>query len=119
MENIRFIREITTWIYKPKREMGNCIYYEIPGGTTLAKVWCESTAVVVRILDKKSGLVDEVVLPFANYFRSVCCSDGGPFWYQYITNGDWNFSGYPHVLPTDEDYQRIAQAIYDYMYMFI
>lgn len=118
-ENIKFIREImkcSSFKNGHGKEFGNFIYYDV--NEVIAKVWCQSDGVVARIINPKTGEVDTCIFPFANYFSKKKCSPSAPEWNQHIENGKWYFSQYPHVLPTTNDYCRIANAVTEYIKLF-
>jgi len=119
MENIRFILEISEHLSRSGEyiTVGDCIYHDL--GDNRAKTFCKSDCVVIEIINRRSGIVDRVELPFANYFTPKQCSPGAPKWHQHIDNGCWHFSRqYAHVLPTRYDYENIAYAMNDYMDLF-
>ena len=118
MENIKFIKEIMAHSSNRKGKVfGNYMYYKLNNETT-AKVWCQSDGVVARIINDKVGEVDSCHFSFANYFAKKKCSPNAPEWNQHIENGKWYFSQYVHVLPTAQDYHKIAFAVTDYINMF-
>ena len=118
MENIKFIKEIMSYSSNRKgKVLGNYMYYKLNNRTT-AKIWCQSDGIVARIINNETGEVDSCHFPFANYFDKKKCSPNAPEWSQYIDNGKWYFSQYKHVLPTAQDYHRIAFAVTDYISLF-
>ena len=125
MEHIRIIREImehgknTVW-----REVGNALYFAFPNGN-IAKVYAcgggiygETHGITVDIVNKTEGTVDKAYFPFKNYFAPVKCSKNAPLWYQHLVRGEWYFKQYAHVLPTEADFERIADAVCDYIELF-
>ena len=118
MENIKFIKRITDDISMGRTIIGNCIYYDLANGN-IAKIWCEELGVEINIINSTHGKVDNVYLPFANYFEAVQCSSNSPKWHQHIDKGHWYFEeSYKHVLPKNSDYMRLAKAIETYINMF-
>ena len=117
MENIKFIKTIMSNSNIKGEIYGNCIYYN-SDNANVAKVWCESDCVRVKIVNKKEGEIDNGTFPFANYFKPKQCSKNAPKWHQHIDNGDWYFSNYEHCLPTIEDFISIASAIEKYIKIF-
>lgn len=118
MENIRFIKDMMSYVDGEKQIVGDCIYMQI-GKSNRIKARCESNSVVLEIINIHSGKVDGIELPFVNYFEKVRCSKGAPLWTQHIDRGKWSFEGqYPHILPKDADYLRIGTAITAYINLF-
>ena len=118
MANIRFIKQITSYIDRERIIVGNCIYYKLKNGNR-ARTWCETDGVRIKIINAKEGEVDGVFLPFMNYFQPTQCSPGAPQWYQHIENDRWYFEKeYSHVLPKESDYTRLANAMENYIQMF-
>lgn len=119
MEDVKFIRQITDHIKGMERQIyGNCAYYALEKDGNRAKLYCESGGVQAAIISKTAGPVDSVFFPFANYFDKVSCSKGAPEWYQHIDGNRWYFEEYPHVLPKDKDYDRLAAGLQQYMQLF-
>lgn len=115
MENIKFIRACTVYSNREHyMTAGNFILFPMKNGN-IAKTCCESNGVLVEIVNKKEGVVDRVLFPFANYFRKKQCSSNAPMWDQHIENGEWYFSQYKHCLPDANDYERIANAVDKYI----
>lgn len=118
MENIKFIKKITDYVNRDRKIVGNCVYYTLQNGNRI-KLCCYEGGVKADVINKIDGNVDGISLPFANYFKPTQCSPNAPKWTQYIDNGKWYFSDvYKHVLPTDEDYTNLANAIEDYIEMY-
>ena len=118
MENIKFIKTITDYINKDKEIIGDCVYYNLANGNKV-KLWCDELNVVAQVINKTNGKIDEVKLPFANYFEPTQCSHNAPKWTQHIDNGKWYFEDvYQHVLPKDNDYMNLAQALNTYIEMY-
>lgn len=119
MENIRFVKEMMTYVDGVKQVVvGNCIYMQI-GKYNRIKAHCESHSVILEVINIHSGKVDGVELPFSAYFEPVRCSASAPLWTQHIDRGKWNFEGqYAHILPKDADYLRIGAAITAYINLF-
>lgn len=115
MENIKFIKTITDQINREGIVAGNCIYFNLSDGNK-AKTWCDELGVRIKIINRIDGEVDGVYLPFENYFNPTQCSKNAPKWYQHIDCGRWYFENqYTHVLPKEDDYKRIAEAMEKYM----
>lgn len=118
MENIKFIKEITYYIDKPRTIIGNCVYYNLANGNKI-KMWCYELGVEVDVINKLDGKVDFVRIPFANYFAPTQCSANAPKWTQHIEHGRWYFSNvYSHVLPKKSDYINLARALNTYIEMY-
>lgn len=118
MENIRFITSIASWIERQYIVAGDAIYYNI-GNENRAKAWCDSSGVLIEIINKRTGKVDGIHFPFARYFSKKRCSAGSPLWDQHITRGKWQFEGqYSHVMPNGADYKSIAYGIESYIALF-
>lgn len=118
MENIKFIKKITDYIEKDKTIIGDCIYYNLANGNKV-KMWCYNLGVRADVINKIDGKIDCADFPFSNYFKPTQCSEGAPQWTQYITNGRWYFSEmYSHVLPKEDDYMRLAEALNLYIEMY-
>lgn len=117
MENIKFIRNITEYVYGKRKIIGNAVYYDLCNGK-LAKMWCGTHGVNVEIIGKDRGVIDSVYLPFANYFTPKQCSAGAPLWPQHIDCGEWYFHQYEHCRPTAADFRKLAEGITDYMELF-
>lgn len=118
MENIKFIKRIASYCDRGYKIIGNCVYFTLNNGN-VAKAYCEEMGVCIDMVNKTEGKVDCIKLPFANYFKPTQCSPGAPKWTQHIENGKWWFEAmYKHVLPTIDDYCRLAEAIDDYLEMF-
>ena len=118
MANIRFIKQITSYIDRERIIVGNCIYYKLKNGNR-ARMWCETDGVRIKIINAKEGEVDGVFLPFMNYFQPTRCSPNAPKWYQHIDGNYWYFEKeYSHVLPKESDYTRLANAMENYIQMF-
>ncbi|MBR4855795.1 MAG: hypothetical protein IKU94_04125 [Bacteroidaceae bacterium] len=115
MENIKFIRECMLSSDRGHYlTAGNFLLFPMKNGN-VAKTCCESNGVRVEIVNKKDGIVDRVLFPFANYFKQKQCSPGAPLWDQHIENGEWYSSQYKHCLPTHEDYECVAKAVDKYI----
>ena len=118
MEDIKFIDMITNYIARKKTIVGNAIYYRLDNGNNV-KTYCAETGVTIEIINRTSGKVDGIFLPFRNYFQPTKCSANSPSWYQHIDNGHWYFEEtYKHVLPKPEDYNAIAKAMEQYIKLF-
>lgn len=122
MENVKFIDRITMYLEtspgQRRVKVGNCIYITLQSGLNV-KLYCVSNAVIAEVISKVNGKVDGIELPFANYFEPTQCSPGARKWTQYIENGRWYFSDqYPHVLPTDEDYDNLAHGIHEFISLY-
>lgn len=118
MENIKFISRISLEVPRKANNVGNCIYYVLNNGNRV-KAYCVEDGVILEVINTKEGKIDNIKLPFANYFEPVQCSENSPYWYQHIEKGKWHFEeSYIHVLPKVSDYRSIAKAIEDYICMF-
>lgn len=118
MENIKFIKEITQYIDRPRTIIGDCVYYNLKNGNKV-KMWCCISGVEVSVINKIRGAVDMVAFPFANYFRPTQCSPNAPMWTQHIDHGKWYFSDqYSHVLPQKYDFINLAKALDTYIQMY-
>jgi hypothetical protein len=118
MENIKFIKEITYYVDKPRTIIGNCVYYNFANGNKV-KMWCYELGVRAEVINKVDGKVDSVDFPFANYFAPTQCSANAPKWTQHIEHGKWYFSNtYNHVLPKEADYVNLAKALSLYIEMY-
>ena len=108
MADVKFIRQITDHIKGMERQIyGNCAYYALGKDGNRAKLYCESDGVQAAIISKTAGPVDK-----------VSCSKGAPDWYQHIDGNRWYFEEYPHVLPKDKDYDRLAAGLQQYMQLY-
>ena len=58
MENIKFIKDITLYIDKPRAIVGNCIYYNLSNGNKI-KLWCEEMGVEDTINSPTFAIVNE------------------------------------------------------------
>lgn len=118
MENIKFIKKITDYIEKDKTIIGDYVYYNLANGNKV-KMGCYKLGVSAEVINKIDGKIDCADFPFSNYFKPTQCSEGAPQWTQYITNGRWYFSEmYSHVLPKEDDYMRLAEALNWYIEMY-
>lgn len=118
MENIKFVKEIMGNYDGEYYEIGNCRYYPFVNGN-IAKLYVKESGIICEIVNKTAGKIDECYFPFINYFKPVRCSAGAPLWYQHIDRGAWYFSPmYKHVLPTQDDFKAIKNAVYNYFKMF-
>lgn len=118
MMNIKFIKGMTKSVNLDRKIFGDCVYFDLHNGK-VAKCFCNPNDVEIHIISKVNGMVDNIKLPFANYFTQKQCSSGAPKWDQYITNDNkWYFDTYPWCLPTEQDYNNITQAIKEYIIMF-
>ncbi len=118
MVNIKFIKSITNYISMDRTISGDCVYYDLNNGN-VAKTFCYEDGVGIQIINKVNGMIDNIRLPFANYFEPKQCSPGAPKWNQHIErNGEWYFAQYDWCLPTEKDYMNIAKAMATYMCMF-
>lgn len=118
MENIKFIKKITEHINEDRTIIGNCVYYNLANGNKV-KMWCYELGVEVNVINKIEGKVDTVKFPFANYFAPTQCSANSPKWTQHIDNGKWYFEDmYSHVLPKENDYINLAEALSTYIEMY-
>lgn len=118
MKNIKFIKGITDYVNMEREILGYCVYYDLENGN-IAKTFCEEDGVIIHIVNKVNGMIDNIKLPFANYFTPKQCSPGAPKWNQHIErNGEWYFAQYDWCLPTEKDYKNIAGAMEKYIYMF-
>ena len=118
MANVKFIKKITDYVVADRTIIGNYVYYMLNNGNRI-KAYCEDTGVRMEVINKMEGKVDGVFLPFANYFEPTQCSLGAPKWYQHIDNNHWYFEEmYKHVLPKDDDYRRLAEAMENYIIMY-
>lgn len=118
MENIKFIRSIARYCDNDKTEIGNCIYFELDNGNR-AKAFCNQYNVAMEIISPRSGRLDSVEIPFANYIGKRRISPASPEWYTYIERGHWYWTQqYPNLAPTDTELMRIAAAMNAYMRLF-
>lgn len=120
MENIKFVKEIMGSCENgiTYYDLGNCRYYPFDNGNT-GKVYVKENGVTCEIINNARGKIDECYFPFCNYFTQVQCSAGAPLWYQHIDKGRWYFSQtYKHVLPTENDFKRIRDAVHVYFTLF-
>ena len=118
MEKIKFIKKITDYINRERTIIGDCVYYVLSDHNVI-KLYCYDLGVKAIIINKSNGTVDEVSLPFSNYFKPTKCGPNDREWTQYITHGNWYFSNiYTHVLPSDDDYTALAHGIEEYMKLF-
>lgn len=118
MENIKFIKKITDYIDRNRTIIGNCVYYNLENGNKI-KLWCYDLGVEANVINKIDGKIDTVRFPFSNYFAPTQCSPGASKWTQHIDNGHWCFENiYTHVLPKDNDYISLAEALSVYIEMY-
>lgn len=118
MENIKFIKRITSYIKRDRVIIGNCVYYNLKNGNKI-KLWCYELGVEANVINKIDGKIDTVRFPFSNYFEPTQCSANAPKWTQHIDNGRWYFSEmYQHVLPKESDYNNLAEALNMYIEMY-
>lgn len=118
MENIKFVKAITAKMKRKYVEVGNSIYFSLDNGN-IAKAYCYEYGVHINIINKLTGNVDNVDLPFSIYFKPTQCSPDSPLWYQRIKKDKWNFEKeYVHVLPTVEDYKCMSKAMETYIGLF-
>ena len=124
MENIKFVKQIMG-NDKEYYDLGNCRYYPLKNGNTAkvfvagGNIYNETYGITCEIVNEKNGIVDKCYFPFENYFKPTRCSANSPWWYQHIDRGVWYFSKtYTHVLPTQEDFNKISDAIFAYMRLF-
>lgn len=116
MENIKFIRSVMEYSSLTGTELGNFFIVPMQNGN-VAKCCCEANGVRVEIVNKKEGVVDRTIFPFANYFTQKKCSPNAPMWDQHIENGKWYFQQYAHCLPTPQDFRQLACAVDTYIRM--
>lgn len=123
MEDIKFVKEIfgKNRFYS---DFGNARYYPLANGKRV-KVFVEgggkyreAHGVMAIVIDKKDGEIDRCYFPFENYFKPVQCSPNAPLWTPHIDNGKWYFSHYPHCHPSQNDFNNITKAVFEYMDMF-
>ena len=124
MENIKFVKQIMG-NKNEYYDLGNCRYYPLKNGNTAkvfvagGNIYNKTYGVTCEIVNEKNGIVDKCYFPFENYFKPTRCSANSPLWYQHIDMGVWYFSKtYTHVLPTQEDFNKISDAIFAYMRLF-
>ena len=118
MENIKFILKITDYVSGDREIIGDCVYYNLDNGNKV-KLWCYQYGVEAEVINKTQGKVDAVKFPFQNYFKPTQCSPGAPLWTQHIEYGHWYFEEtYKHVLPKNQDYENLADAIQTYIEMY-
>ena len=118
MENIKFIKEVARYTDRQNVIIGDCLYYNLENGNKI-KMWCYDRGVMAEVINKTTGKLDCVELPFRNYFEPKQCSPGAPKWSPYIYDGKWYFSDlYNHVVPNDNDYMCLAAALETYIGMY-
>lgn len=118
MKNVKFIKEITSYLVQERTIIGNCVYYNLANGNKV-KLWCYDYGVSAEVINKKDGKIDSVDFPFANYFAPTQCSANAPKWTQHIDGNKWYFENtYQHVLPKYSDYMRLAEALETYILMY-
>lgn len=118
MKNIKFIEGITFSIPRARYIVSNYIYYALDGGNK-AKLWCEEMGVEIEILNPQHGMVDNMFLPFKDYFSPVTENEKGRTWTQYIDGDDWKESRlHPELKPKESDYKKLAYGIEQYLRIF-
>lgn len=118
IKDIKFIKTITNYLDREPTIIGNHIYYKLQN-MNIIKTWCEKYGVYIQVINQAKGIIDTTFLPFDKYFKPVRCHEGTKLWYQYIDGDCWFFEGvYSHVLPKPEDYQKLCDAMENYIKMF-
>lgn len=118
MENVKFIKEIISSMDEEKIIAGNAIYV-ILNDKNRIKLYCSQCGVEAEIINVVNGKIDTAYFPFANYFEPTQCSERAPKWTQNIEYGKWRYSTeYSHVIPTEEDFKNLTDAIIRYMDIF-
>lgn len=112
VNNIQFIRAICAHLPRLGNIVGDYIYFPLDNGNRV-KAFCENdVGVKLEVINIRNGMNDSVYLPFSNYFQPVCCCPGADSWYQRIDRDKWYFeTTYPHLVPKESDYVRLACAI--------
>lgn len=115
MANIKFMKKFASYMKNNGIVLGNRIYFTKENGNRIS-AYCADTHVSLRVINKIDGAIDNIELPFENYFEPTQCSEGSPKWYQHIDGNYWYFEkNYKHVLPKDSDYKKLANAIDEYI----
>ena len=83
--------------------------------TDFRRVFGNTDGFMCVVINKNDGEVDRCGFRFDDYFDKVACSTNAPKWTPHIDGNDWYFSHYPHCLPKESDFKRIAEAINEYI----
>lgn len=70
------------------------------------------TLLIVGIINRNAGKVDQLILHFEHYFQKSYYDYGDGFHYPYILKNKWAGE------PTDLDFKRLSDAAYDYIQLF-
>ena len=103
--------------YYRRKVVGNCVYIPLKSGINI-KLYCISTAVVVKAISRTNGEIDSIELPFSDYFFLKQHPSGKCAVYPIIDGDNWRFSDHKDMLPTIEEYGCLAIGMEEFISLY-